>query len=83
MGESVDDRCELLRTLANQEAHPESVPINALVAVPGTPLEHQTPVAPVERTLNCGPVRVRSMSCVIHWPHWNAQSVRFRALGAR
>jgi biotin synthase len=48
MGESVDDRCELLRTLANQEVHPESVPINALVAVPGTPLENQTPVAPVE-----------------------------------
>jgi len=48
MGESVDDRCELLRTLANQEVHPESVPINALVAVPGTPLENQTPVSPVE-----------------------------------
>ena len=48
MGESVDDRCELLRTLANQDVHPESVPINALVAVPGTPLEKQTPVAPVE-----------------------------------
>jgi len=48
MGESVDDRCELLRTLANQEVHPESVPINALVAVPGTPLEHQKPVSPVE-----------------------------------
>ena len=48
MGESVADRCGLLRTLANQEVHPESVPINALVAVPGTPLEHQTPVSPVE-----------------------------------
>jgi biotin synthase len=48
MGESVDDRCELLRTLANQEVHPESVPINALVAVPGTPLEKQKPVTPVE-----------------------------------
>jgi len=48
LGESVDDRCQLLRTLANQEVHPESVPINALVAVPGTPLENQTPVAPVE-----------------------------------
>ena len=48
MGESVDDRCELLRTLANQEVHPESVPINALVAVPGTPLEHREPVSPVE-----------------------------------
>ncbi len=48
MGESVDDRCELLLTLANQPTHPESVPINALVAVPGTPLEHQRPVEPVE-----------------------------------
>ena len=48
MGESLDDRCELLRTLANQEVHPESVPINALVAVPGTPLEKRQPVTPVE-----------------------------------
>ena len=48
MGESLDDRCELLRTLANQEVHPESVPINALVAVPGTPLEKQKPISPVE-----------------------------------
>jgi biotin synthase len=48
LGESVDDRCQLLRTLANQDVHPESVPINALVAVPGTPLENQSPVAPVE-----------------------------------
>jgi biotin synthase len=48
LGESVDDRCQLLRTLANQEVHPESVPINALVAVPGTPLENQSPVVPVE-----------------------------------
>ena len=48
MGESVDDRCGMLVTLANQPAHPESVPINALVAVPGTPLEDQRPVEPVE-----------------------------------
>ena len=38
LGESLDDRCQLLITLANQEAHPESVPINALVPVEGTPL---------------------------------------------
>ena len=31
MGESVDDRCEMLRTLANLDPQPESVPINALV----------------------------------------------------
>jgi len=48
MGESVADRCELLRTLANLPVHPESVPINALVAVVGTPLEDRPPVDPVE-----------------------------------
>jgi biotin synthase len=48
MGESIDDRCEMLQVLANQEEHPESVPINALVAVKGTPLENQAPVEPVE-----------------------------------
>jgi biotin synthase len=48
MGESMDDRCEMLRTLANQSEHPESVPINALVPVAGTPLAHQRPVEPVE-----------------------------------
>ncbi len=48
MGESVEDRCKLLLTLANQEVHPESVPVNALVAVAGTPLEDQRPVETVE-----------------------------------
>jgi biotin synthase len=48
MGESIDDRCEMLRTLANQPEHPESVPINALVAVKGTPLAEREPVSPIE-----------------------------------
>jgi len=48
MGESVEDRCKLLLTLANQEVHPESVPINALVAVEGTPLADQKRVETVE-----------------------------------
>ncbi len=38
MGESRTDRAQLLRTLANFAPHPESVPINRLVRVPGTPL---------------------------------------------
>jgi biotin synthase len=38
MGESAEDRAQLLRTLANLPEHPESVPINRLVKVPGTPL---------------------------------------------
>jgi len=48
MGESISDRCALLAVLANQDVHPESVPINALVAVPGTPLQDQKPVEPLE-----------------------------------
>jgi biotin synthase len=44
MGESVTDRCEMLRTLANLSPQPESVPINALVRVPGTPLAELPPV---------------------------------------
>lgn len=45
MGESIADRCEMLRVLANMTPQPESVPINALVAVEGTPLENQQPVS--------------------------------------
>jgi biotin synthase len=48
MGESIDDRCEMLRTLANLDPQPESVPINALVAVPGTPLEARPPIDPLD-----------------------------------
>ena len=44
MGESVEDRCKMLLTLASLDPQPESVPINALVAVEGTPLEDQYPV---------------------------------------
>jgi biotin synthase len=41
LGETEDDRIGMLKTLANLPQHPESVPINALVAVEGTPLENQ------------------------------------------
>jgi biotin synthase len=47
LGETVDDRCGLLLVLANQPSHPESVPINALVAVEGTPMAEQKPVDPL------------------------------------
>lgn len=40
MGETLKDRCGLLRQLANQNPHPESVPINQLVRVEGTPLQN-------------------------------------------
>lgn len=48
MGESMDDRCAMLVELANLTPHPESVPINALVRVPGTPLEHAEPIDPID-----------------------------------
>ena len=48
MGESAQDRCEMLRTLANLTPPPESVPINALVPVPGTPLAEMPPVDPLD-----------------------------------
>ena len=44
MGERLEDRLAMLQTLAGHTPHPESVPINALVAVEGTPLEAQPPV---------------------------------------
>ena len=45
LGETDADRIGLLHALASQEPHPESVPVNALVAVDGTPLADQPPVA--------------------------------------
>ncbi len=44
LGETHEDRIRMLHTLANLPAHPESVPINALVRVKGTPLEHNPKV---------------------------------------
>lgn len=48
MGETVEDRAGLLQTLANLDPHPESVPINALVVVPGTPLQDRPPIDPLD-----------------------------------
>ncbi len=43
LGETEEDRIDLLHTLCTMDPHPESVPINALVPIPGTPLENQQP----------------------------------------
>ncbi|KAG2224017.1 hypothetical protein INT45_009603 [Circinella minor] len=45
LGEQEEDRVGLLHTLSNLPKHPESVPVNALLAVEGTPLEKQEPVS--------------------------------------
>jgi biotin synthase len=44
LGEEIADRLKLVHTLANLDPQPESVPINTLVPVQGTPLESQEPV---------------------------------------
>lgn len=48
LGESIDDRVAMLGVLARRDPHPGSVPINALVAVPGTPLADREPVSGLE-----------------------------------
>ncbi len=48
LGEEQTDRAGLLRQLANLPMHPESVPINQLVACAGTPLEGQDVIDPIE-----------------------------------
>jgi len=44
MGETEDDRLRMLEVLSNFDPQPESVPINCLMAMPGTPLADQPPV---------------------------------------
>ncbi|MEE2997196.1 MAG: biotin synthase BioB [Pseudomonadota bacterium] len=48
MGETRNDRADMLQSLASLPEHPESVPLNMLVAVPGTPLADVHPLDPLE-----------------------------------
>jgi biotin synthase len=48
MGETREDRAGMIATLASLPAHPESVPINLLVRVAGTPLAEEAPLDPIE-----------------------------------
>lgn len=48
MGESIRDRASMLQVLASMDPHPESVPINALVPVAGTPLGKRPIIDPLE-----------------------------------
>ncbi len=58
MGESIGDRLGMLVTLANLTPQPESVPVNALVAVEGTPLADRPPVDPLELVRMCATARI-------------------------
>ena len=46
MGETITDRLQFLHALSQRDRHPESIPINQLTAVPGTPFEQQ-PIVPI------------------------------------
>jgi len=48
MGEQAEDRIAFLRELANLPQHPDSVPINNLVKIKGTPLEHADDIEPFD-----------------------------------
>jgi biotin synthase len=65
MGETIDDRCEMLAELANLPQHPESVPLNALVAVSGTPLEGREPVRPLEMARMIATARIMMPASVV------------------
>jgi biotin synthase len=65
MGESIDDRCAMLVELANLPVHPESVPVNALVPVAGTPLADRPPVDPFELVRMVATARILMPASVV------------------
>ena len=58
MGESWTDRAEMLEVLANLKPQPESVPINALVPVQGTPLQNKQIIEPEEMIIMIATARI-------------------------
>jgi biotin synthase len=65
MGETRTDRAAMLATLASLPIHPESVPINALVPVAGTPLEYTEPVEPLEFVRTIAATRIMMPASVV------------------
>ncbi|OIR06353.1 biotin synthase [mine drainage metagenome] len=65
MGESVDDRLKMLVELANLDPQPDSVPINALVAVEGTPLEGRPFVDSIEFVRTIATARILMPRAVV------------------
>lgn len=65
IGEGVDDRIGLLHELASMEVHPESVPVNSLVAIDGTPLEGSSPVSIFEVARTIATARITMPRSVV------------------
>ncbi|TAL03267.1 MAG: biotin synthase BioB [Rhodospirillaceae bacterium] len=65
MGESADDRTGMIMALANLPVHPESVPINLLVQVEGTPLHTGKALDPIEFVRTVAVARVTMPASVV------------------
>ncbi|KTD60173.1 Biotin synthase [Legionella sainthelensi] len=65
LGETREDRIEFLLTLANMETPPESVPINRLIPVEGTPLAHSKQVEGIELVRTIATARIIMPNSVI------------------
>jgi biotin synthase len=65
MGESAEDRIGMIVTLANLPAHPESVPINMLVKVEGTPLAGADALDPIDFVRTIAVARITMPKSVV------------------
>jgi len=65
MGESREDRIGMIATLAGLPEHPESVPINRLVRVAGTPLAHERDLDPLEFVRTIAVARITMPASVV------------------
>ena len=65
MGESRRERAGLIAQLANMDPYPESVPINNLVAIEGTPLGHVEPIDPFEFVRTIAVARITMPRAVV------------------
>src|SRR5262245_1661408 len=65
MGEDAEDRAGLIATLASLPVHPESVPINMLVRVEGTPLANEAPLDPLEFVRTIAVARITMPKSVV------------------
>ncbi len=65
MGEAREDRVGMIATLASLPAHPESVPINMLVKVAGTPLAQENALDPIEFVRTIAVARITMPKSVV------------------
>jgi biotin synthase len=65
MGEGLDDRVGMIATLANLPVHPESVPINMLVQVEGTPLGRASKLDPLDFVRTIAVARITMPASVV------------------